>query len=1069
VRTIRVAGQLLADADSIDSLVPIARAIGCDRSITSVSRELRAEIGLDAASDARLAEGPGALRALLLEIEGRAPLRDVLTRTVARLAARAPQVLWIVLATQPSTAAIAIVTWRGDRHRPRVVALLADRGRVVDSDAETLATLIACRDERIDADVLTHERWVDVLGREALTQRFYRALQVRVNALASSLEGGAAEDRHDLALLYTSRLLFLCFLEAKGWLDGDHAFLARTFDTCMQSGGGYHRRVLLPLFFGTLNTRYARRAAAARALGRVPFLNGGLFARTPNERRLAGSFFPDHEIGRLFSDLFSRYRFTAREESADWAELAIDPEMLGKAFESLMASTDRKGSGSFYTPQTLVARVAEAALGRAVPISPETCHADSAHDAAALSQRLLQSRLAELTILDPACGSGAFLVYALERLADMRRTAGDRRPIAEIRRDVLTRSVFGVDRNPTAVWLCELRLWLSVVIESEVTDPRDVRPLPNLDRNVRVGDSLTADAFLDGATSSGTHRRLRTLRERYARASGRRKQSLVRQLDREERRIALDALEQALVATAQLRRDLLGALRGRDLFGERTVVPADARAAATTLRGRAASLRAERRRLLAGGALPFSFSVHFADVAARGGFDVVLGNPPWVRLHRIPTIEREWLRERYRVFRAGGWESGAARAHAGRGFAAQVDLAALFVERSVRLLRSGAVLALLVPMKLWQSLAGGGVRRLLVEETRLVEIEDFSDAKAAFDAAVYPSLVVAQRWSGEANETPGEILAAAHHRGCGAMRWRIPRRTLAFDDSPGSPWLVLPKDVRCAFDRLSAAGEPLADGTLGRPHLGVKTGFNLAFLVRPSTTSGAGGVREVVAANGRTGVVEDDMLRPVLRGEDIKPWRVPLPSSSIIWTHTPTGLPLDRLPPHVARWLGPWRRQLSHRSDARNTRWWSLFRVDAARCDRPRVVWADFGRTPRATMLTAGDPLVPLNTCDVALCRDDGDTLALMAILNSPIAEAWLSALAEPARGGYRRFLGWTMSLLPLPRDWPRARDALTPIAEAALGGADPLSIRDALLYETLAAYRLRHSDVAPLLAWFGG
>src|SRR5438105_1225957 len=134
----------------------------------------------------------------------------------------------------------------------------------------------------------------------------------------------------------------------------------------METGGHFHRRVLLPLFFGTLNTRYGRRAAAARALGRIPFLNGGLFARTLNERLLRDVSFSDDELGKLFSDLFSRYRFTAREESTDLIELAVDPEMLGKAFESLMSTKDRKGSGSFYTPHALVARVADAALARAL-------------------------------------------------------------------------------------------------------------------------------------------------------------------------------------------------------------------------------------------------------------------------------------------------------------------------------------------------------------------------------------------------------------------------------------------------------------------------------------------------------------------------------------------------------------------------------------------------------------------------------------------------------------------------------------------------------------------------------
>lgn len=1070
MRTLRAAAQLLANANSLDALGAIATALGCGGQPTALDESLLHTLGLDAGVNARMADGAGAIRALLMQIDGRGPLRDVLVRAAARLASRTPHVLWIVVASQPSSRTVAIAAWRSDRRPPRVAALVVDREHVVDSDAETLATLIAASDARSDADVLTHTRWIEILGRDSLTRRFYRVLETRVESLATSLDRGSAAERRDVALLYTSRLLFLCFLEAKGWLDGDRAFLNRAFDRCMEGRGGFHRRVLLPLFFGTLNTRHSRRAPAARALGRIPFLNGGLFARTPNERRLRGACFPDDEIGKLFGELFSRYRFTAREESTDWAELAVDPEMLGKAFESLMASKDRKGSGAFYTPHALVARAMDAAFARVSTASPETCFAKSLDDSMNMSQRSLRKRLEELTILDPACGSGALLVYALERLAAMRREAGDERSISELRRDVLMRSVFGVDKNPTAVWLCELRLWLSVVIESEVENPLDVPPLPNLDRNVRVGDSLAADGFDEAISTFPTrHRGLQRLRLRYARASGARKEALVRLLDREERRVALAAIDHELSAVASQRRDIIIALRSRDLFGARASAAADARSHAVTLRRRAAALRSERRHVNAGGALPFSFRVHFADVAARGGFDLVVGNPPWVRLHRIPPADRELLRDRYRVFRAGGWESGALRARAGQGFAAQVDLAALFVERGIRLLRPGGVMSLLVPMKLWQSLAGGGVRRLLTEDSRILELEDMTEAPSAFDASVYPSLVVAERWSGTPSDVPGELLALSHRRGCGTLRWRLPRRTLAFDDSPGSPWLILPPDVRRCFDRLREAGVALADSRIGRPHLGVKSGLNLAFVVRPGEAVSPE-VTVVQAANGRRGCVETSLLRPVLRGEHIAPWRLVAPNECIVWTHAPNASALERLPTHAARWLTPWRRQLSMRADGRTGRWWSLFRLDGARSDRPRVIWADVGRSPRATLLSADDPSVPLNSCYVAICPDESNALALLAVLNSPLAEAWLAALAEPARGGYRRYLGWTMSLLPLPLAWESACSTLAPISRAALSGSIAAgALRDALLEATLAAYGLQHDELAPLLAWFAG
>jgi hypothetical protein len=376
------------------------------------------------------------------------------------------------------------------------------------------------------------------------------------------------------------------------------------------------------------------------------------------------------------------------------------------------------------------------------------------------------------------------------------------------------------------------------------------------------------------------------------------------------------------------------------------------------------------------------------------------------------------------------------------------------------------VLALLVPTKLWQSLSGGGVRRLLAEETRVLELEDLAEAPTTFAASVYPSLIVAERWSGAPDDTPGEILAAAHHRGCGSLRWRLPRRTLAFDESPGSPWLILPPEVRIAFDRVRSAGIALGDSCIGRPHLGVKSGLNLAFVVRLEGVPGDEAT--IVAANGRCGRIESDLLRPALRGENVGAWRLASPNEYLVWTHGANGRPLERLPPLAARWLAPWRRQLAARTDARNSCWWSLFRVDGAITGRPRVVWADLGRSPRATVLPAHDRSIPLNSCYVAICRDDVDAFALAAVLNSPIAEAWLAALAEPARGGYKRYLGWTMSLLPLPADWQRARAALAPIADKALRDGESLAqLRDELLSETLDVYRLRHTDVAPLLTWF--
>ena len=1111
MRTLRAAAALLARADSADALVPVAAAIGCDGAPLSLGAEATAALRLPPElRDARVARGPGALRALLATVDtsGAAlPLREVVSRTASRLAAKAPHLLWAVIVAERSGHNTAIAAWAGDRAPPRVAALVADRRRVVDSDAETLCALAAARD---GSDVLTHARWLDVLGRESLTRRFYRALERVVHDLADAAHGAAPiSDRRELALLYVSRLLFLAFLEAKGWLDGDRDFLARGYARCMEGPGGYQRRVLLPLFFGTLNTPARARAAAARAFGRVPFLNGGLFAPTPLERRFPRDTFPDEPFGRVFGDLLARYRFTAREDRASWSEAAIDPEMLGRAFESLMGATVRRASGAFYTPQVLVARATAAALADA--LGSRAVSAEAA--AGALRGELppaeacaaLRERLAGLRVLDPACGSGAFLVHALEELSALAARLGDSRGPSAVRREVLARSIFGVDINPTAVWLCELRLWLSVVIDSPEADPLRVPPLPNLDRHIRLGDALAGGGFEDtaGSRAEAAARELAGLRARYARAAGPRKRTLALALDRAERARARATLEAALGRAAHRRRELVAAARARDLFGDRPRPGASERAQLQAARAEVRSLRSRRRALADGAALPFSFAAHFADAALSGGFDVVVGNPPWVRLREIPPATRAALRGEFTVVRNAAWARGAALASAGPGFAAQVDLAAPFVERALRLLRPDGTLALLVPAKLWRALAGGGVRRLLATDARLLALEDWSESRHTFDAAVYPSLLVARRAShdrraahvssarsgqlelaraptgGVASESDRQ-LAAAVHRGSRALEWRMRAGALPLDEAPESPWLLAPPEVRAAFDRVAAAGVPLAESAIGRPTLGVKCGCNEAFVVTLAAgegldARGLGSERSSrcdralvrVRAGNHEGFVEHGMLRPLVRGTTLGRWRSPDTGEYVVWTHADDGRPRSRLPQHAERWLVPWRDRLERRADRkRRGAWWALFRVESASASLPRVVWSDFGRAPRAAVLPAGDRTVALNSCYVARCAELEDADALAALLNGPLAAAWLNAIAEPARGGYHRYLGWTVSLLPLPRDWPAARRELTPLARRARAG-EAVRAGD-LLAAALAVYGVPEADVAPLLAWSG-
>lgn len=451
-----------------------------------------------------------------------------------------------------------------------------------------------------------------------------------------------------------------------------------------------------------------------------------------------------------------------------------------------------------------------------------------------------------------------------------------------------------------------------------------------------------------------------------------------------------------------------------------------------------------QRRLEAGAALPFAFSVHFADVAARGGFDVIVGNPPWVRIHNIGPSARQTLYREFSSFNRAAWREGAELAGSGHAFANQIDTASLFIERSIFLLREGGSVALLVPAKIWRSLSGGGVRDLIGKTLRLSALEDMTESRSGFDAAVYPSLVVGTR-SGAQSDS----FAATVHRSGSALQWRMPQESLALDNSTGSPWLLVPAEVRRSFDAITEVGKPLGHSPFGRPILGVKTGCNAAFILKSGDQDG----------------VESSLLKPIVRGETTAAWSWKQTQERIIWTHADDGAALKSLPPGALRTLSRWRTKLERRTDARNaSRWWTLFRTEGASSGQWRVVWGDFGKAPRAFVLPPGSEVVPLNTCYVVKAPNKVDALTLAALLNGPLLASWLDSIAEPARGGYRRYLGWTVSLMPLPRDWKRATEVMAPLAEEALAGRIPCQRE--LLTAAVAAYRLRSVNVEALVTW---
>ena len=296
------------------------------------------------------------------------------------------------------------------------------------------------------------------------------------------------------------RITFLHFLQRKGWMCGDLNYMQNLFENSAYKDD-YLDSVLEPLFFGILNTKPSEREllfanydwdkSLLTEWKDIPYLNGGLFER--DEEDEPESRFPADYFKRLFQ-FFSEYNFTIDENDPNDAEVGVDPEMLGKIFENLLE--DNKDKGAFYTPKEIVRYMCQELLIayletntsvakdkiRQFVLSPEEGVADISEN----KKPKLLAALEDVKICDPAIGSGAFPMGLLNELLHCREVlSGEHYDRAEIKKNIIQNNIYGVDIEKGAVDIARLRFWLSIVVDEETPSP-----LPNLDYKIMQGNSL---------------------------------------------------------------------------------------------------------------------------------------------------------------------------------------------------------------------------------------------------------------------------------------------------------------------------------------------------------------------------------------------------------------------------------------------------------------------------------------------------------------------------------------------------------------------------------------------------
>jgi hypothetical protein len=391
---------------------------------------------------------------------------------------------------------------------------------------------------------------------EAVTKEFFTKYAELFGDINAALDKIVAKDKviHDefvskgvnsvdFAKKLMGQIVFLYFLQKKGWLGvakehdwgtGPHDFLRRMVRGEYGKYDNFFNDILEPMFYDTLATDRGHEAWCSRFKCRIPFLNGGLFEPLgdynwrktdiilPNKLFTNTDFVEEGITGSGVLDVFDRYNFTVNEAEPLEKEVAIDPEMLGKVFENLIEDNRRKGLGAYYTPREIVHYMCQESLvnylddalnkdNQIVPradietfihLGEQISHYEAVEAKYVIKMpksvqqnaRLLDDKLANITVCDPAVGSGAFPVGMMSEIVRGRCTltpyfndVHERTPY-HFKRHAIQNCLYGVDIDAGAVEIAKLRLWLSLVVDEEVT--RQIKPLPNLDYKVVAGNSL---------------------------------------------------------------------------------------------------------------------------------------------------------------------------------------------------------------------------------------------------------------------------------------------------------------------------------------------------------------------------------------------------------------------------------------------------------------------------------------------------------------------------------------------------------------------------------------------------
>lgn len=498
------------------------------------------------------------------------------------------------------------------------------------------------------------------------------------------------------------RIVFLYFLQSKGWLAGNLHYMHDLFyDASDEVKENFLDKVLEPMFFGLLNTKLEDRSSAPLVNGvgvkyipnadKIPYLNGGLFQQEKIDE--VDSVFPAGMFQSLF-DFFDSYNFTIDENDPNDAEVGVDPEMLGKIFENLLE--DNKDKGAFYTPKEIVRYMCQESLTAYLQtgiddaeVKEHIANFVKTNDVEVLggaSSELAMSidqKLIDVKICDPAIGSGAFPMGLLRELYACRKSIEifEEDNAADIKRHIIQNNIYGVDIEKGAVDIARLRFWLALII-----DEKEPMPLPNLDFKIMQGNSLLES--YKGVDLDVTSKKLKTGKDT-------KKTRGVLSLGFEETDVQ-KTIQDLVKSYFSITDHTLRAQRRQQIdkyVKDYIKICAEGN---HEVQDAVDELEIPNDQF-------FLWHTYFADVFEKGGFDIVIGNPPY----------GVSIKDDYRKAVVASW-----------GNVPDYEIYYYFIVLAAPLLKEKGIMSYIIPNTFLFNTFAKHFREMLVEKWNVLEILD---------------------------------------------------------------------------------------------------------------------------------------------------------------------------------------------------------------------------------------------------------------------------------------------------------------------------------------------------------